>query len=63
MKKKTLSVDAEPKSTVTNLAPQTDRASGARKRLLQLSKQSEGRLGRKTWSRESLYDRYLNESV
>ena len=42
MKKITPSVDAQRNSTLTNLPAQEDRASGARKRLLQLSKQSQG---------------------
>ena len=56
---------AEHKSTVnalvrdylTNLAAQEDRAKGARARLRELSAQSSGRLGKKTWTREDLHDR------
>lgn len=42
---------------LTNLAAHEDRASRARTRLRQLSAQSRGRLGKKTWSREDLHDR------
>lgn len=42
---------------LTNLAAHQDRASQARSRLRQLSKQSQGRLGKKTWNREDLHDR------
>ena len=42
---------------LTNLAAQDDRARRARARLRQLSKQSRGQLGEKTWSREELHDR------
>ena|SRR5947207_3266594 len=42
---------------LTNLAAHEDRAKGARARLRQLSKESQGRLGKKTWSREELHDR------
>lgn len=42
---------------LTNLAAQEDRAARARARLRQLSKQSRGQLGGKTWSREELHDR------
>jgi hypothetical protein len=67
VKKKTLSVDAERKSTVktsareypANLAADENRASRARARLQQLSKQSQGQLGKKTWSREELYGRLV----
>jgi len=41
---------------LTNLASQEDRAKSARARLRQLSKQSPGRLGKKTWSRDDLHD-------
>lgn len=42
---------------LNNLAAHEDRASRARVRLRQLSEESRGRLGRKTWSREELHDR------
>jgi hypothetical protein len=42
---------------LTNLAAHGDRAKRARARLRQLSKESEGRLGQRTWSREELHDR------
>ncbi|MCU1275380.1 MAG: hypothetical protein JWO48_2811 [Bryobacterales bacterium] len=40
---------------LTNLAAHEDRAKHARTRLRQLSKESQGRLGKKTWSREDLH--------
>jgi len=42
---------------LTNLAAHKSRADRARARLRQLSAQSQGRLGRKTWSRDDLHDR------
>ena len=42
---------------LTNLAAQEDRAKNARARLRELSAQSVGRLGKKTWTRGDLYDR------
>jgi plasmid stability protein len=42
---------------LTNLAAHEDRAGLARARLRQLSAQSKGRLGRKTWAREDLHGR------
>jgi len=42
---------------LTNLAAQEDRAKSARARLRELSAQSVGRLGKKTWTRDDLYDR------
>jgi hypothetical protein len=50
-------VNAMVRDYLTNLAQQHDRAHRARARLRQLSKQSQGRLGTKTWSREDLHDR------
>jgi len=50
-------VNALVRGYLTNLAAHDDRADRARARLRQLSKQSQGRLGRKTWSREQLHDR------
>lgn len=45
------------KRFLTNLAAHGNRAKRARARLRQLSKQSQGRLGKKTWSRAELYNR------
>jgi hypothetical protein len=42
---------------LTNLAAHESRADRARVRLRQLSEQSQGRLGRKTRSRDDLHDR------
>ena len=42
---------------LANLAAHQDRARRARERLRQLSRESRGRLGKKTWSREELHDR------
>jgi len=42
---------------LTNLAQTQDRAKRARARLRQLSTESQGRLGKKTWTREDLHDR------
>jgi len=42
---------------LTNLAAHDSRAKRARVRLRQLSSQSQGRLGQKTWSRDDLHDR------
>jgi len=50
-------VNALVRGYLTNLAAHHDRASRARARLRQLSRQSQGRLGRRTWSREELHDR------
>lgn len=51
------SVNALVREYLTNLAACQDRANRARTRLRQLSRQSQGRLGKKTWSREDLHDR------
>lgn len=51
------SVNALVREYLTNLAQHDDRARQARARLRKLSKQSEGRLGKKTWTREELHDR------
>jgi plasmid stability protein len=51
------SVNALVREYLTNLAAHQNRAARARARLRQLSKQSQGRLGRKTWTREELHDR------
>jgi plasmid stability protein len=50
-------VNALVRDYLTNLAAHEDRAHRARARLRQLSAQSQGRLGRKTWTREELHDR------
>jgi hypothetical protein len=50
-------VNALVREYLTNLAQHQDRARRARARLRQLSKQSKGRLGKKTWTREDLHDR------
>jgi hypothetical protein len=50
-------VNALVRKYLTNLAMHQDRAARARVRLRQLSARSKGRLGKKTWSREDLYDR------
>ncbi|HEY1273053.1 MAG TPA: hypothetical protein VGF08_13755 [Terriglobales bacterium] len=50
-------VNALVREYLTNLAQHQDRARRARVRLRQLSKQSRGRLGKKTWTREDLHDR------
>jgi hypothetical protein len=50
-------VNALVREYLTNLAGHQDRASRARARLRQLSKQSQGQLGKKTWSRAELHDR------
>ena len=51
------SVNALVREYLTNLAAHEDRAKRARAHLRQLSKQSQGRLGRKTWTRGDLHDR------
>src|SRR5271170_284544 len=50
-------VNALVREYLTNLATHEDRAKLARARLRELSKQSQGRLGKKTWSREEPHDR------
>ena len=50
-------VNALVREYLTNLAGHQDRARRARVRLRQLSRQSQGRLGRKTWTRDDLHDR------
>lgn len=50
-------VNALVREYLTGLAAHEDRAKRARVRLRQLSAQSQGRLGKKTWSREELHDR------
>ena len=50
-------VNALVRDYLTNLAAHEDRAKHARERLRQLSAQSQGRLGKKNWTREDLHDR------
>jgi hypothetical protein len=50
-------VNALVREYLTNLAAHDDRARQARLRLRQLSRQSRGRLGKKSWSREDLHAR------
>jgi len=50
-------VNALVREYLTNLAAHESRAGRARARLRQLSRRSNGRLGKKTWSREELHDR------
>lgn len=50
-------VNALVREYLTNLARQRDRVRQARARLRELSRQSPGRLGRKSWTREDLHDR------
>lgn len=50
-------VNALVRDYLTNLAAHNDRAKQALTRLRQLSKRSQGRLGKKTWSREDLHER------
>ena len=51
------SLNALVREYLTNIAAHEDRAKRARARLRQLSQQSQGLLGRKTWTREELHDR------
>ena len=51
------SVNALVRDFLTDLAAHQDRAKRARARLRQLSAQSQGRLGKKTWTREDLHER------
>ena len=50
-------VNALVREYLTNLAAHDSRAKRARARLRQLSAQTNGRLGKKTWSRDDLHDR------
>jgi hypothetical protein len=50
-------VNALVRDYLTALAAHQDRAKLARVRLRELSEQSEGRLGKKTWTRDDLHDR------
>ncbi|HTU47425.1 MAG TPA: DUF6364 family protein [Bryobacteraceae bacterium] len=51
------SVNALVREYLTNLASQEDRANSARARLRELSARSQGRLGKKSWTRDGLHDR------
>ena len=51
------SVNALVREYLTGLAAREDRAKRARARLRQLSAQSQGRLSKKTWTREVLHYR------
>jgi hypothetical protein len=51
------SVNALVREFLTNLAAHRDRARRARTRLRQLSKQSAGQLGQRTWTRQDLHER------
>jgi len=51
------SVNALVRDYLNNLASHHDRAARARVRLRELSKQSHGRLGNKSWTRDDLHDR------
>jgi len=51
-------VNALVREYLGNLAAHEDRATRARTRLSQLSNQTKGRIGKKTWSREDLHARY-----
>jgi hypothetical protein len=51
------SVNALVREYLTSLAAREDRARRARARLRQLSNRSQGRLGKKTWSRGDLHGR------
>jgi hypothetical protein len=50
-------VNALVREYLTRIAAHEDRAKRARARLRQLSRQSQARLGEKTWTREDLHDR------
>jgi len=52
-----LTVNALVRQYLTNIAAYHDRAKKARAKLRQLSEESRGRLGKKNWSRDDLYDR------
>lgn len=51
------SVNALVREFLTNLAAHEDRACRARARLRQLSQRSQGRLGKRSWSRDDLHER------
>lgn len=51
------SVNALVREFLTGLAAHEDRAQRARARLRQLSGQSQGRIGKRTWTRQDLHER------
>jgi len=51
------SVNALVREFLGNLAAHRDRARRARRRLQQLSRQSQGELGARTWTRQDLHER------
>lgn len=51
------SVNALVRDYLKNLAGHHDRSRRARARLRQLSRRTQGRLGKKTWNREDLHER------
>ena len=51
------SVNALVREHLSEIARREDRARGARARLLELSKRSRLKLGRKTWTRQDLHER------
>ncbi len=51
------SVNALVREYLTGIAAHEDRAKRARARLRKLSARSQGRLGKKTWTRDDLHDR------
>jgi ribbon-helix-helix CopG family protein len=50
-------VNALVREFLAGLAAHEDRAKRARARLQRMSEQSQGRLGKKTWTREDLHER------
>ena len=52
------SVNALVREYLNGLAAQEDRAVRARARIRELSKKSQGRLGKETWTRDDLHDRH-----
>lgn len=51
------SVNALVRDHLSEIARREDRARNARKRLLELSKRSRARIGKKSWTREELHER------
>ncbi len=51
------SINALVREYLTNIAQHDDRANRARVQLRQLSKKSQGQLGKKAWTREDLHER------
>ncbi|MGH9659249.1 MAG: CopG family transcriptional regulator [Bryobacteraceae bacterium] len=51
------SVNALVRGFLAGLAAHEDRAKRARARLRQLSEHTQGRMGKKTWTREDLHER------